>query len=243
MGKFHRCAIYQISRDENARADALSKLRTMVEGIKERKITVMIREASVIDEKVVYVVDEASSCRIPFIQYLKEGKLPDDPITERRLQFKANRFTMLGEELYKRTAEGILLKCLDGERAQYVMREIHERSCGNHSEVEYFSKWMEAEPLVKISEKEVINIILKNIICRFEIPRVLVSDNGTQFQRRKIVEWCKELKIKQNFTTIGNPQANGQVEATNMILLQHLKTRLEGAKGSWVEELLSVLGL
>ncbi|KAL0427334.1 UNVERIFIED_CONTAM: hypothetical protein Slati_2908200 [Sesamum latifolium] len=53
--------------------------------------------------------------------------------------------------------------------------------------------------------------------------------------------WCKELKIQQNFTAVGNPQANGQTEVTNRILLQHLKTRLEGAKGSWVEELPGVL--
>ncbi|KAL0394939.1 UNVERIFIED_CONTAM: hypothetical protein Slati_4460100 [Sesamum latifolium] len=51
----------------------------------------------------------------------------------------------------------------------------------------------------------------------------------------------QDLKIKQNFTAVGNPQANGQTKATNRILLQHLKTRLEGAKGSWVEELPGVL--
>ncbi|KAL0411395.1 UNVERIFIED_CONTAM: hypothetical protein Slati_3729200 [Sesamum latifolium] len=63
----------------------------------------------------------------------------------------------------------------------------------------------------------------------------------TQFQGKRIVAWCKELKIQQNFTAVGNPQVNGQTEMKNLILLQHLKTRLERAKGSWVEELLGVL--
>ncbi|KAL2253104.1 UNVERIFIED_CONTAM: hypothetical protein Sindi_0105100 [Sesamum indicum] len=81
--------------------------------------------------------------------------------------------------------------------------------------VEYFSKWVEAEALAKISEKE--------------------------FQEKKIVAWCKELKIQQNFTAVGNPQANGQAKVTNRTLLQYLKTRLEGAKGAWVEELPGVL--
>ncbi|KAL2237223.1 UNVERIFIED_CONTAM: Gag-Pol polyprotein [Sesamum indicum] len=76
---------------------------------------------------------------------------------------------------------------------------------------------------------------------RFGILRVLVSDNGTQFQGKKIVAWCKELKIQQNFIAVGNPQANGQVEIMNRTLVQHLKTRLEGAKRAWVEELLGVL--
>ena len=38
-----------------------------------------------------------------------------------------------------------------------------------------------------------------------------------------------------------NPQANGQVEVTNRSLLKIIKTWLEGAKGVWPEELLSVL--
>ncbi|KAL0420546.1 UNVERIFIED_CONTAM: hypothetical protein Slati_3077500 [Sesamum latifolium] len=81
--------------------------------------------------------------------------------------------------------------------------------------VEYFTKWVEAEAVAKISEMEVINFIWKNIICRIGISRVLVSDNGTQFQGNAIVAWCKELKIQQNFTAVGNPQANGQTEVTN----------------------------
>ncbi|KAL0405358.1 UNVERIFIED_CONTAM: hypothetical protein Slati_3849700 [Sesamum latifolium] len=69
----------------------------------------------------------------------------------------------------------------------------------------------------------------------------MISDNSTQFQGKAIVAWCKELKIQQNFTSVGNPQANGQTEVTNLTILQHLKTRLEGAKSSWVEELPGVL--
>ena len=49
------------------------------------------------------------------------------------------------------------------------------------------------------------------------------------------------MHIQQNFTSVGNPQANGQMEVTNRIILQYLKTRLDGAKGSWVEELPGVL--
>ncbi|KAL0430843.1 UNVERIFIED_CONTAM: hypothetical protein Sradi_0710300 [Sesamum radiatum] len=76
---------------------------------------------------------------------------------------------------------------------------------------------------------------------RSGVLRILISDNGAQFQGKKIVAWCKELKIQQHFTVVGNPQANSQTEVTNRILLQHLKTRLDGAKGSWVEELSGVL--
>ncbi|XP_075665794.1 uncharacterized protein LOC142635542 [Castanea sativa] len=39
----------------------------------------------------------------------------------------------------------------------------------------------------------------------------------------------------------GQPKSNGQAEATNKAILSGLKKRLEGAKGRWAEELLSVL--
>ncbi|KAL0410829.1 UNVERIFIED_CONTAM: hypothetical protein Slati_3672600 [Sesamum latifolium] len=57
--------------------------------------------------------------------------------------------------------------------------------------VDYFTKWVEAEPLARITEGEVMKFIWKNIICRFGIPREIISDNGRQFQGRKIQEWCK----------------------------------------------------
>ncbi|KAL0396429.1 UNVERIFIED_CONTAM: hypothetical protein Scaly_0091300, partial [Sesamum calycinum] len=75
----------------------------------------------------------------------------------------------------------------------------------------------------------------------FGIPRAIISDNGTQFSGNKLKEWCKGLAIKQFFTSVSNPQANGQTEVTNRTILQHLKTRLGTAKGAWVDELPSVL--
>ncbi|KAL0448431.1 UNVERIFIED_CONTAM: hypothetical protein Slati_1399500 [Sesamum latifolium] len=107
--------------------------------------------------------------------------------------------------------------------------------------VDYFSKWMEAEALSKISKKEVMTFGGKNIICRFGIPRAFVMDNGTQFQGAKFRQWCEELKIKQYYMSVPTPQSNGQAEVTNRIILQSLKTRLDEAKGNWVEELSGVL--
>ncbi|XP_073137509.1 uncharacterized protein [Henckelia pumila] len=49
------------------------------------------------------------------------------------------------------------------------------------------------------------------------------------------------MKIQQHFTSVHYPQSNGQVEVTNLSLVQSLKTRLGKAQGNWVEELPSVL--
>ena len=44
--------------------------------------------------------------------------------------------------------------------------------------IDYFTKLVEAEALATITEKNVCNFVWKNIICRYGIPRVFVSDNG-----------------------------------------------------------------
>jgi hypothetical protein len=107
--------------------------------------------------------------------------------------------------------------------------------------IDYFTKWVEAEPLATISEKNVKSFVWKAVICRFGIPRVLISDNGKQFDNGPFRELCAQLNIRNHYSSPRHPQANGQVEVTNRTLLKQIKTRLEGAKGMWVEELPNVL--
>ncbi|XP_073033747.1 uncharacterized protein [Primulina eburnea] len=49
------------------------------------------------------------------------------------------------------------------------------------------------------------------------------------------------MKITQSFTSVAYPQANGQTEVANRIIVQALKARLQGKGKDWVEELPSVL--
>ncbi|KAL0375602.1 UNVERIFIED_CONTAM: hypothetical protein Scaly_0677800 [Sesamum calycinum] len=46
---------------------------------------------------------------------------------------------------------------------------------------------------------------------------------------------------KIRFTLVSHPQANGQIQVTNRILVQDIKKRLDAAGGSLVEELTNVL--
>ena len=97
--------------------------------------------------------------------------------------------------------------------------------------IDYFTKWVEAEALATITEKNIRSFVWRNIICRYGIPRVLVSDNGKQFDNSAFRDFCSELGIKNHYSSPAHPQANGQVEVTNRSLLKIIKTRLEGAKG------------
>jgi len=102
--------------------------------------------------------------------------------------------------------------------------------------IEYFTKWVEAEPVAHITAQKVKHFVWKNIVCRFGVPKRLVSDNGTQFTSHQLRKMCKELKIQQVFASVEHPQTNGQVESANRVLLRVLKRRLEKAKGKWAEK-------
>jgi len=100
---------------------------------------------------------------------------------------------------------------------------------------------VEAEPLATITKRNVRNFVWKKIVYRFEISRVLVSNNGKQFDNEAFRDFCQQLSIKNHYSSPTHPQANGQVEVANQCLLKLIKTRLEQAKGIWLDELLSVL--
>ncbi|WVZ23634.1 hypothetical protein V8G54_002178 [Vigna mungo] len=98
--------------------------------------------------------------------------------------------------------------------------------------VDYFTKWVEAEPLAKITAPQVQKFIWR-IICRFGLPRAIVTDNDRQFIDKKLVAFYKELGITPVTSSVEHPQTNGQAEAMNKIIIQELKKRLGEAKGAW----------
>ena len=106
---------------------------------------------------------------------------------------------------------------------------------------DYFTKWVEAEPLANIRDKDSIKFVWKNIITRFGIPKTIISDNETQFNSKPFMKYCLELGIRNVYSSPAYPQSNGQAEASNKIVLDGIKKRLEDAKGRWVEELPNVL--
>ena len=107
--------------------------------------------------------------------------------------------------------------------------------------MDYFTKWAKAEPLATITEQKIRNFVWRAIICRFGIPRALVSDNGKQFDNAKFRDFCAKLGIKNYYSSPAHPQSNGQAEVTIRILKAALKTKLENLKGKWVEYLPEVL--
>ena len=304
------------------RADTLAKLATASQEDLNRLTPVehLVEPSIELNGMEVSPITSEPSWMDPIWDYLIEGLLPNDPKEVSKLWTRSARFIVHKGSLYKRGFFTPILKCIAGEDADYVLREVHEGVCGNHigaralaakalrqgyywptmlkdatdlvrkckifqehakishlpSEpltsvtspwpfqqwgldilgplpigksqckfiivaVDYFTKWVEAEPLATIIEQKIRNFVWRSIICRFGIPRALVSDNGKQFDNPKFRDFCAELGIKNYYSSPAHPQSNGQAEVTIRTLKAALKTKLEDLKGKWVEYLPEVL--
>ena len=102
---------------------------------------------------------------------------------------------------------------------------------------DYFTKWIEAEPLANIKNVDAKKFVWKNIVTRFVVPRTLISDNGLQFDSKFFRTYCCDLGFTNRYSTQAYPQGNEQVKAMNRVIVNGLKKRLDDAKGKWVEEL------
>ena len=106
---------------------------------------------------------------------------------------------------------------------------------------DYFTKWVEAEPLANIRDVDAKRFVWKNIVTRFGVPHTLFSDNGLQFDSKTFRGYCGGLGIMNGYSTPAYLQGNEQAEAVNKVIVNGLKKRLDDAKGKWVEELPYVL--
>ena len=69
----------------------------------------------------------------PILSFLQDGRLIQDVEEARKVKKRAARFTILNDTLYKRGFSMTYWRCVSKEEAKYVLEEIHEVICGDHT--------------------------------------------------------------------------------------------------------------
>ncbi|GJX43375.1 reverse transcriptase domain-containing protein [Tanacetum coccineum] len=82
--------------------------------------------------------------------------------------------------------------------------------------IDYFTKWIEAKPVASITGAHIKKFVWDNIVCRFGLPREIISDNGKQFRDNPFKDWCENL-------------------------CEGIKARLDERSKNWMEEISHVL--
>ena len=91
-----------------------------------------VDEESKFEHLVVVSQAEIVDWRHALIDYLCYNILPEDPKRKTEIRRRAPRFLYYKDTLYRRSFEGVLLRCLGEEEAIQAMQEAHSGVCGSH---------------------------------------------------------------------------------------------------------------
>jgi ribonuclease HI len=132
IAKFESAEVLHVPREHNTRADILSKLAsTKKKGGHKSVIQEVLARPSIEQAPTAMLVDvnsikDGTSWMTPLYTYLAHGILPSDEKEAKTIRRKAILYCLMYDKLYKRGMSTPLLKCVDNDDVEYVLREIHE---------------------------------------------------------------------------------------------------------------------
>ena len=124
MARFRQVTLTWLPREQNVNAN---KLAQVTSGYLPQTddVSVEISQLSTAD------------WRVDLLQYLKDPTRGADMKTRRR----ALKHDLIGDEMYFRTIDGVLFKCLGPSEILDVMHDVHEGTCGTHQSA-HKMKWL-----------------------------------------------------------------------------------------------------
>ena len=83
-------------------------------------------------EKEAIMMIELNDWRKVYLDYLIKKVMPDDQKEEQKLKKHMDKYLAKEGQLYRNACNGEILRCINGQEAEEVLREIHEVDCGEH---------------------------------------------------------------------------------------------------------------
>uniref|UniRef100_A0A2N9GY56 Integrase catalytic domain-containing protein n=1 Tax=Fagus sylvatica TaxID=28930 RepID=A0A2N9GY56_FAGSY len=102
--------------------------------------------------------------------------------------------------------------------------------------IDYFTKWVEACSFKNVTQVAVTRFVKNNIICRYGMPEMLITDNASNLNNRMMDQLCQQFKIQHHNSAPYRPKMNGAVEAANKNVKKILSKMTETYK-DWHEHL------
>ncbi|MCO5559379.1 hypothetical protein L7F22_012978 [Adiantum nelumboides] len=107
--------------------------------------------------------------------------------------------------------------------------------------IDYLTKWVEAKATAKNDAKMTAQFLYENIFTRYGLPIEIVSDRGTHFINEVIEFLLDEFMMIHKKSAPYHPQANGQTENKNKILVTILTKIVSELRADWDQKLHSAL--
>ena len=133
LKKLDKWIIRRVPWDENEKIDALARIAATLPINGTIMLPIYLKVVLSITLMLVYNIGQIDSrWMFNIIKYLQTGDVLEDEKQAHKLCIQVARFTLINDQLYKRSFEGPYLKCLSKPEAKYVLAKLHEGVCGNH---------------------------------------------------------------------------------------------------------------
>jgi len=96
--------------------------------------------------------------------------------------------------------------------------------------IDYITKWVEVASYKAVTKKVVADFVRYRIVCRFGLPKSIITDNAANLNSDMMKAMCETFKIKHRNSTAYEPQMNGVVEDTNKNIKKILRKMVDNYK-------------
>ena len=107
--------------------------------------------------------------------------------------------------------------------------------------VYYVSKWVEAMPCRATNVKSSKRMFDETIFPRFGVPRMVISDGGTQYIDKNFHKYLSRHGICHNIVTPYHPQTSGHAETSNKQINNILQKMANEMGTAWKDRLPNAL--
>lgn len=99
--------------------------------------------------------------------------------------------------------------------------------------MDVFTKWPEGVALPEVTASIVMDCFWAEVVSRHGVPRILSSDNGSQFRAKLVQDVCELLRIKKRYSTTYSPTSQGNVERMNKTLAERMAFFANAQQSDW----------
>ncbi|XP_071688001.1 uncharacterized protein [Rutidosis leptorrhynchoides] len=133
--KFEHFELVQVSRNQNKKADALSKLAALTFSHFQKQVWVEELPSKAIDGSLVFaaIEEECPNWMKPIIENMRNNTLPENKEEARLVCIRSPMYTIENGILYRKSYYGPLTRCVGPTEAEAIIEEVHSSSCALHS--------------------------------------------------------------------------------------------------------------
>ena len=107
--------------------------------------------------------------------------------------------------------------------------------------MDYLTKWPEVFATLGQTSSTIAELLVEHVITRHGVPSELLSDQGTAFLSKLMLDVYKIMGIRKTNTTVYHPQTDGLVEQFHRTLTDILANSTERGGKDWNRQLPYVL--